>query len=173
MITLEQLREKKKDDTAIDVNDLPAVLLLKRKSIRVFPDNQKVAMYYSEKLKKYVTIPFGIFGFNESILRSIGRVAKGAGRVAKNAASGVADYSKRSVGFVDTEFGHKGVISKRVQFPTDTMVIHDRKKMQQKRFAQQQNALKIKKLRKNLQKSSKEADDFIAKSSNDNRKVTP
>lgn len=40
-------------------NQVPSVLMLKRKAIRVFPDNQKIALYYSEALDKYVSIPFG------------------------------------------------------------------------------------------------------------------
>lgn len=38
--------------------DIPTVLILKRKAIRVYPDNQKVALYYSQALDKYVTVPF-------------------------------------------------------------------------------------------------------------------
>lgn len=38
--------------------DLPSVLILKRKAIRVYPDNQKVALYYSQALDRYVTIPY-------------------------------------------------------------------------------------------------------------------
>ena len=39
--------------------DMPSVIILKRKAIRVYPDNQKVALYYSQALDKYVSIPFG------------------------------------------------------------------------------------------------------------------
>lgn len=39
--------------------DIPVVLILKRKALRVYPDNQKVAMYYSQALDKYISIPFG------------------------------------------------------------------------------------------------------------------
>jgi len=38
--------------------EMPSVLILKRKAIRVYPDNQKVALYYSQALDKYVTIPY-------------------------------------------------------------------------------------------------------------------
>ena len=38
--------------------DPPAVLIMKRKSIRLFPDGQKVALYYVEKINKYVTVPY-------------------------------------------------------------------------------------------------------------------
>ena len=40
--------------------DIPNVLILKRKSIRVFPGSQKVALYYSQALDRYISIPFGV-----------------------------------------------------------------------------------------------------------------
>jgi hypothetical protein len=36
----------------------PAVLIMRRKSIRQFPNGKNVAMYYIDKLNKYVTIPY-------------------------------------------------------------------------------------------------------------------
>ena len=39
--------------------DMPAVIILKRKAIRVFPDNQKIGLYYSQALDRYISIPFG------------------------------------------------------------------------------------------------------------------
>lgn len=39
--------------------DIPTVIILKRKAIRVFPDNQKIALYYSQALDKYISIPYG------------------------------------------------------------------------------------------------------------------
>jgi len=47
--------------------EMPSVLILKRKAIRVYPDNQKVALYYSQALDKYVTIPYNDIqmGLNE------------------------------------------------------------------------------------------------------------
>lgn len=38
--------------------DPPPVLLMRRKSIRSFPNGQKVALYYVDKLNKYVTVPY-------------------------------------------------------------------------------------------------------------------
>jgi hypothetical protein len=48
--------------------EMPSVLILKRKAIRVYPDNQKVALYYSQSLDKYVTIPYNDIqmGLNEA-----------------------------------------------------------------------------------------------------------
>ena len=38
--------------------DPPAMLIMRRKSIRQFPNGQKVALYYVDKINKYVTIPY-------------------------------------------------------------------------------------------------------------------
>lgn len=38
--------------------DPPAVLVMKRKSIRQFPNNERVAMYFVDKLNKYISIPY-------------------------------------------------------------------------------------------------------------------
>jgi len=53
--------------------DAPSVLLLKRKAIRVFPDGQKVALYYAQAIDKYVSIPFSEIGINETWLGDIVR----------------------------------------------------------------------------------------------------
>ena len=53
--------------------DMPTVLILKRKAIRVYPDNQKIALYYSQALDRYISIPYGPKGeplgmvMNESV----------------------------------------------------------------------------------------------------------
>ena len=54
-------------DKEYDNKKMPAIILLKRKAIRVYPDHQKVALYYSQALDKYITIPFGenVTGINE------------------------------------------------------------------------------------------------------------
>lgn len=38
--------------------DPPSVLIMKRKSIRQFPGGQRVALYYVDKIDKYVTVPY-------------------------------------------------------------------------------------------------------------------
>jgi hypothetical protein len=38
--------------------DPPAVLIMKRKSVRMFPNGQRVALYYVDKINKYVTVPY-------------------------------------------------------------------------------------------------------------------
>jgi len=46
-------------DEAIETDDPPFVLLLKRKAIRQYPNKTKVALYYNQKLDKYFSIPYG------------------------------------------------------------------------------------------------------------------
>ena len=38
--------------------DPPNVLIMRRKSVRQFPGGQRVAMYYVDKIDKYVTVPY-------------------------------------------------------------------------------------------------------------------
>ena len=59
-----KLNEKKK----VVKKDPPAVLIMKRRSIRQFADGRKVALYYVEKINKYVTVPYdsdGAMGISE------------------------------------------------------------------------------------------------------------
>jgi hypothetical protein len=42
--------------------EAPQIIILKRKAIRVFPDNAKVALYYAQGIDKYISIPFGEIG---------------------------------------------------------------------------------------------------------------
>jgi hypothetical protein len=47
--------------------DPPAVLLMKRKSVRQFPNGQRVALYYVDKINKYVTVPYEAMQWSTSI----------------------------------------------------------------------------------------------------------
>jgi hypothetical protein len=40
-------------------SDPPPIIVLKRKAIRVFPKEKKVALYYSEVLGRFISIPYG------------------------------------------------------------------------------------------------------------------
>ena len=44
--------------TGNETMDPPAVLIMKRKSVRQFPNGQRVALYYVDKINKYVTVPY-------------------------------------------------------------------------------------------------------------------
>lgn len=57
MKTLKEFRslnEKESNDSM----DPPAVLIMKRKSVRQFANGQRVALYYVDKINKYVTVPY-------------------------------------------------------------------------------------------------------------------
>ena len=47
--------------------DPPAVLIMRRKSIRLFPNNQRVALYYVDKINKYVTVPYMAMQWSDSM----------------------------------------------------------------------------------------------------------
>lgn len=47
------------------ISDVPSIVVLKRKAVRVYPGGQQVGLYYSQQLDKYVTIPFGEAGITE------------------------------------------------------------------------------------------------------------
>jgi len=47
--------------------DPPAVLIMKRKSVRQFPNGQRVALYYVDKIDKYVTVPYEAMQWSTSV----------------------------------------------------------------------------------------------------------
>jgi hypothetical protein len=63
---LEITEANKKDDYLVKLDPrfskspkvLPAIIILKRKAMRVYPDNQVIGLYYSQVLDRYVSIPF-------------------------------------------------------------------------------------------------------------------
>ena len=58
---LEKLEEQSEDDLSEEsvlAFQPPPVLLMKRKQVRIF-GNRGVALYYSDALGRYISIPFG------------------------------------------------------------------------------------------------------------------
>lgn len=55
VIEAEDLQEQKSKG----IKDPPFVLVLKRKAIRLYPNNTKIALYYNQKLDKYFSVPYG------------------------------------------------------------------------------------------------------------------
>lgn len=43
------------------VKEPPATLLMRRKAIRMFPDGKRVVLYYIDKLKRHISIPYDEF----------------------------------------------------------------------------------------------------------------
>lgn len=57
--TRQNVREEQEfiEESSRETDKLPAVLILKRRSIRLFPNNVKVAIYHSDKLNRSFTLP--------------------------------------------------------------------------------------------------------------------
>jgi hypothetical protein len=69
---LELTDEPLQEGSSIKANDKkqmdpPAVLVMRRKSIRQFPNNQRVALYYVDKIHKYVTVPYTAMQWSASV----------------------------------------------------------------------------------------------------------
>ena len=52
------------------VPDPPAVLVIKRRAVRLYPDGTRVALYFSDKLKRYFTVPFATMSSNLSAIQA-------------------------------------------------------------------------------------------------------
>ena len=46
--------------------DPPAVLVMRRKSIRQYPGGQRVALYFVDKITKYITVPYTEYQWSSS-----------------------------------------------------------------------------------------------------------
>ena len=56
------VREELQEGTRMDsplVPVPPIILVIKRKAVRLYPDGTRIALYYSDKMKRYFSIPFG------------------------------------------------------------------------------------------------------------------
>lgn len=59
--------------------DLPQVLILKRTYIQRFPNGQQVALYHSEHLDQFITVPLDRSGFSntsESVLEKLNQISE-------------------------------------------------------------------------------------------------
>ena len=66
-INMQARRAVKEDEDFIEIEQLdeanpgptpPYVLLLKRKAIRLYPDNTKIALYYNKQINKFFSVPY-------------------------------------------------------------------------------------------------------------------
>lgn len=58
----EELEEARMDSVGSAyplVPDPPVVLVIKRRAVRLYPDGTRVALYWSDKLKRYFSVPYG------------------------------------------------------------------------------------------------------------------
>lgn len=58
--------------------ELPMILILKRRSIRAFPDGQRVALYWADKLKTFISVPYSSVGvgYSPSVSEEVTLVAE-------------------------------------------------------------------------------------------------
>lgn len=62
----------------------PVVLMLKRKAVRLYPDGQKIALYYNKQLEKYFSVPYGLesvvqaeeVALEESVMDTLHKIVK-------------------------------------------------------------------------------------------------
>jgi hypothetical protein len=54
------------------LGNIPFILVLKRKAIRMYPDGTKVALYYNEKLNKYFSVPYTDSKTLDAVIQSEG-----------------------------------------------------------------------------------------------------
>jgi hypothetical protein len=62
----------------------PVVLMLKRKAVRLYPDGQKVALYYNKQLDKLFSVPYGLDSvvqaeevqIEESVMNTLHKIVK-------------------------------------------------------------------------------------------------
>lgn len=67
-------------EAPVSISDVPSIVVLKRKAVRVYPGGQQVGLYYSQQLDKYVTIPFGEAGIAEETNLEEARKRKGSSK---------------------------------------------------------------------------------------------
>jgi hypothetical protein len=54
------VREDLEEATSVPLVPMPPIIMvIKRKAVRLYPDGTRIALYYSEKLKRYFSVPFG------------------------------------------------------------------------------------------------------------------
>lgn len=61
----DEINEASKVD--LDINQIPPLIVMKRRAIRVFPDGQKVALYWADRINKYISVPFQSIGISEEV----------------------------------------------------------------------------------------------------------
>lgn len=57
MLTFRQFCDLQEAQSAKQKQSLPVMIVLKRRAVRVLPDGQEIASYYSDELKKSVVVP--------------------------------------------------------------------------------------------------------------------
>ena len=54
------------EESSRNTMDPPNILIMKRKSIRQYSNGQRVALYFVDKVNKYVTVPYTAYQWSSS-----------------------------------------------------------------------------------------------------------
>ena len=55
-------------------HDPPNILIMRRKQIRQFPNKQRVALYYVDKINKYITVPYSSLQWSASVEEQVEQI---------------------------------------------------------------------------------------------------
>ena len=66
MKTFKEFISEAKGYKSKEALDPPNMLIMKRKSIRQYPNGQRVALYFVDKINKYVTVPYTAMQWSSS-----------------------------------------------------------------------------------------------------------
>lgn len=55
-------------------HDPPNILIMRRKQIRQFPNGQRVALYYVDKINKYITVPYSSLQWSASVEEQVEQI---------------------------------------------------------------------------------------------------
>ena len=73
-------------------DDPPFALILKRKSIRLYPNGVKIALYYNEKLNKYFSVPYSTDGISSTVQAENYNIIHELNKIQESVETGVLVY---------------------------------------------------------------------------------
>jgi hypothetical protein len=69
VMSMNEDKEPREPLRSVRMQDMPSIIVLKRRAIRVYPGGHNVGLYYSQQLDRYVAVPFGGYeGKERSVL---------------------------------------------------------------------------------------------------------
>lgn len=93
---------------------VPVIITFKRRSIRVFPNGIKIALYYSPQLDKYISIPFG-----EKSAETLGTNINEGKSVKNTNTTSLSDSEKEEIRDVSKEYGARVGLQHKTNIQSD------------------------------------------------------
>jgi hypothetical protein len=89
--------------------DMPQIILFTRQSIRTYPNNQLVGLYYAKSIDQYISIPFnsktGQFFGEEIVLQQEGMLSNAASKVGGAISNAASSVKKTTTGAASSAVG--------------------------------------------------------------------